>query len=177
MRRGWSRGAQSIAVAALVTFASVAVTWTSGSARAQGPDVEVLYGDVWYPASVVRQTAPDRWRIAYAGYGHEWDEVVGPERLRPPGSGQPSSGGDGSTAPPAGSKRVRAPARLAVGTAVLVAWGGHWYAAHVVGPGADAAATARISYDGYDHAWDEDVGPERLRLAPRGSIGDASRVP
>jgi hypothetical protein len=49
-----------------------------------GALVEVEWGGRFWPAVVLEEIAgpPRVWRIHYEGYGDEWDEVVGPERLR-----------------------------------------------------------------------------------------------
>lgn len=53
-----------------------------------GALVEVEWGGRFWPAVVREEIAgpPRAWRIHYEGYGDEWDEVVGPERLRPRGA-------------------------------------------------------------------------------------------
>ena len=47
-----------------------------------GDPVEVLWGGSYWPAKVLAVRGADRYAIHYDGYGAEWDEVVGPERLR-----------------------------------------------------------------------------------------------
>jgi acylphosphatase len=113
-----------------------------------GAAVEVEYGGTWYPASV-RAVLPDgRVEIAYDGYGEEWNELVGPARIRQPGE-------------PPGAE-VPDPQQLPKDTPIFVEWRGHWY------PGRVRAVTPdgeiEIAYDGYDDQWNEVVGPARVRL-------------
>jgi hypothetical protein len=119
-------------------------------ALSAGDALEVEYGGTWYPATVERVLADGRVEIAYDGYGKEWNEAVGPTRIRrrapqtPPG------------------QAVSSPQSLAKGTAVLIEWHGQWY------PGEVRAVTpdghVEIAYDGYDDAWNETVELDRLRL-------------
>src|SRR5690606_42148427 len=51
-----------------------------------GDKVEVKWGSVWYRAEVKVVEGPGRWKIGYDGYGANWDEIVGPERIRPRGA-------------------------------------------------------------------------------------------
>ncbi len=44
-------------------------------------EVEVEWHGSWWPAVVVEQRGP-RWLVHYEGYGNDWDEVVGPDRIR-----------------------------------------------------------------------------------------------
>ncbi|MEM9186515.1 MAG: caspase family protein [Planctomycetota bacterium] len=56
-----------------------------GDAPAVGDKVEVLWQGTWYKASVIATPAPGQWKIHYEGYGSNWDQVVGPNRIRLPG--------------------------------------------------------------------------------------------
>jgi RNA binding activity-knot of a chromodomain len=47
-----------------------------------GDRVKVDWHNHYYPALVVGIVGPERYRIHYEGYGNEWDENVGPERVR-----------------------------------------------------------------------------------------------
>jgi len=44
-------------------------------------EVEVEWHGSWWPAVVLEQRG-GRWLVHYEGYGSDWDEVVGPERIR-----------------------------------------------------------------------------------------------
>lgn len=122
-----------------------------------GDAVDVLYGSTWYPATVLAVPQAAQWQIAYDGYGAEWYQVVGPERIR------------ARTQRPAAVPPGRAAAhlsRIGPGTNVLVEWRGHWYRARIVRPLSDSAT--RIRYVGYGREWDEDVGAARVRLPVKG---------
>jgi PDZ domain len=66
-----------------------------------GSKVEVQWNGRWFPATIKAVNGPGRWMVAYDGYGSQWDEVVGPDRLRLP------------TAPAAGPARAAATAATA----------------------------------------------------------------
>jgi hypothetical protein len=50
-----------------------------------GDSVEVEWHGDWYPARVLAVTTPfpPTYHIRYDGYGEEWDEDVGLDRIRP----------------------------------------------------------------------------------------------
>ncbi|MBX3206359.1 MAG: hypothetical protein KF764_14900 [Labilithrix sp.] len=50
--------------------------WTSKD------EVEVEWRGSWWPAVVLEKRGGGRWLVRYDGYGSDWDEVVGPERIR-----------------------------------------------------------------------------------------------
>jgi len=64
-----------------------------GAEPQRGQAVEVQWLSAWYPATVVEVVAAGRWKIRYTGFGSEWDEVVGRERIRtlPPAGGPPNA--------------------------------------------------------------------------------------
>ena len=103
-----------------------------------GALVFAKWGKRWWPAQVV-SVSDDGYRVHYDGWESSWDEYVTVERLR------------------------RAPAKLAVqeGDAVQAEYRGKWYAARVLAVRSDGRV--RITYDGWDSSWDEDVVPARLR--------------
>lgn len=47
-----------------------------------GDRVTVEWHNHYYPAVVVGVVGPERYRIHYEGYGNEWDENVGAERIK-----------------------------------------------------------------------------------------------
>lgn len=47
-----------------------------------GDRVTVEFHRHFYPAVVVGVVGPEKYRVHYEGYGNEWDENVGPERIR-----------------------------------------------------------------------------------------------
>lgn len=57
----------------------------------KGDHVEVEWKGTWYAARVVEaKTWPETYVIHYDGYGEEWDEEVGLDRIRAP---SPDNGG------------------------------------------------------------------------------------
>ena len=52
----------------------------AGSWRAR-EEVEVEWHGSWWPAVILEQRG-GRWLVHYEGYGSDWDELVGPERIR-----------------------------------------------------------------------------------------------
>jgi hypothetical protein len=50
---------------------------------AVGDRIEVAWGNRYWPATVLALHEANLARIHYEGYGPEWDEVVGPDRIRP----------------------------------------------------------------------------------------------
>lgn len=49
-----------------------------------GDRVKVEWAGFFYPAVVVGVVGPERYRVHYEGYGSEWDENVGRERIQAP---------------------------------------------------------------------------------------------
>lgn len=107
---------------------------------AQRRAVEVLWGGSWWAAEVVER----RGRLAkihYVGWGSEWDEWVGPERVR-------------AVAP-------RAPLTdPAVGQKLEVEWHGSWWPAQVI---AKKNGFFEIHYTGWSSDWNEWVQLDRMR--------------
>lgn len=104
-------------------------------------------GSYW-PAQVLSVQGP-KVRIHYEGYGSQWDETVGLDRLkqlRTPTIQRPAVG------------------QLAVGDPIQVRWGGRWWPATVIRLGGQGRYG--IHYDGYGPEWDEVVGLDRIRLRP-----------
>lgn len=103
-----------------------------------GTLVYAKWGKRWWPAQVI-SASEDGYRVHYDGWESSWDEYVALERL------------------------CRAPARLDVreGDAVTAEYRGKWYAARVLAVRSDGRI--RITYDGWDSSWDEDVVPARIR--------------
>jgi hypothetical protein len=103
-----------------------------------GARVEVEWQGDWWPAQVLSVKNGKRF-IRYAGYGAEWDEWVGPDRVRP-----------------------YRPDQYQVGAAVQVEWERKWWPARVLDR---RSGLHLIHYDGYGAEWDEWVGPRRIRPA------------
>ncbi len=49
-----------------------------------GDKVKVLWGKRYWAATILSVVGKNRFSIHYDGYGPEWDEVVGPSRIRTP---------------------------------------------------------------------------------------------
>ncbi len=94
-------------------------------------------GQFW-DAQIVEKKGADRFLIHYVGWGPEWDETVGCERIR----------------------RV-----TSNGATVYVEWGQRYWAAEILRLEKDGSA--RIHYVGWGPEWDEVVPPSRiLRATP-----------
>jgi hypothetical protein len=122
---------------------------TLGSPYRVGDAVFVSYGSAWYPAHVETVLPDGRWEISYDGWGREWNQLVGPDRVAKE-----------APVPPGPGRAIGSFTELEAGSAVMVSWNGSWYPGHV------RAVTGRgvwIGYDGYGDEWDEPVGLDRLR--------------
>jgi hypothetical protein len=107
-----------------------------------GDKADVLWKGTWYPATVTKvNDDQSRCFIRYTGYGSEWDEWVGQDRIRIKEAGAST-------------------AAFGVGDAVEVKWKGSWYPASVL---ETKNGKYKIHYDGYSNSWDEWVGPNRIR--------------
>jgi hypothetical protein len=105
-----------------------------------GDGADVLWKGKWYAAKVSRVNEDQsRCYIHYNGYGSNWDEWVGADRIR---------------------VHARAAAGYKVGDPVMVKWKGAWYPASVL---KSQGGNFYIHYDGYDNSWDEWVGTNRIR--------------
>jgi hypothetical protein len=108
---------------------------------ATGAKVEVQRNRQWFPATVI-QPFGDRFLIHYEGFGNEWNETVGLDRIR--------------ALPGPGSARD-----YKVGERVLVVMANRHAAAEIT---AQAGPTSwRVHFDGYGPDVGEVVGPDRLR--------------
>lgn len=104
-----------------------------------GQRLEVSYQGKWYKAKIIGVSGKEV-KVHYVGYNDSWDELVGPDRIRP-----------------------YAPAQFAAGDKVQVLWrtDKKWYPATVV---AGKFGLHHIRYDGYDSSFDEWVGPGAIKL-------------
>lgn len=111
-----------------------------GAMSRVGEKLFVLWGGAYWPATVIGDASDARVRIRYDGYGAEWDENVGADRIK-----------------------HRAPTRTSgrrEGEQLFVWWGGALWPAHVLGIG--TTGRAKIRYDGYGEEWDEEVAGDRI---------------
>lgn len=60
----------------------------SAPGRPVGSKIEVEWHGRYYPATVLATTPDGKTRIHYDGYGDEWDEDVGEDRIREPVTGE-----------------------------------------------------------------------------------------
>ncbi len=56
----------------------------SGDRHAVGDAVVVRFEGVWYPAKVIGEVSDGRWEIRYDGWGAEWNQLVGTDRIAVP---------------------------------------------------------------------------------------------
>ena len=125
--------------------------------------VFVAWGGSYWPAEILAQLDGRRSAIHYVGWGSEWDEIVGPERLA--------------------YAVERALERARVGEQIYVEWQGSYWPARVV---ALRGSAVGIHYEGWGDEWDETVPAGRwvrLRLDRRHlealaalRVGDAVEV-
>jgi Agenet domain len=121
-----------------------------------GTHVQVARQGQWYPAVVVQPLNEGRFLVHYDNTGNEWNEAVGPDRIKPLAAGA-SAGG---------------PARdYHAGEKVLVSYQNRLLFADVVTQ--VSADSWRVHYDGYGTEAGETVGPERLRRPFVGTTGHA----
>lgn len=133
----------------LAGLALVAALAWAGYAHAEcpvGSRADVLWQGKWYPAAV-KKARGDQAYIHYDGYGDNWDEWVGPDRIK-----------CGSAAPAATARA----ASFSKGDAVSVKWKGTWYDARVTGVNKKGNSW-KIHYDGYGDNWDEWVSQDRIK--------------
>lgn len=123
-----------------------------GKAAPEVTVCEVEWAGSWYPAKVL-ETKEGKFHIKYDGYGDEWNEWVGMDRIRFP------------------AKK----AAVALPDKVEVEWAGTWYPAKVI---EKKDGKFHIKYDGYSDTFNEWVGPERIRAAKdpaKDPVDDAER--
>jgi hypothetical protein len=153
------------------------------SAHPVGEAVTVDVNGQPLPARIVAVTGPDRWLVRYDGYGPQYDQEIGQDRLRAPapppapvaiGPSAPAAPAEppakpdkagkkgGKAEPPPAAPPVNAP--LQVGDAVVVSQRGALFPATIVGVG--SAGQWRVHFDGA-FGGDEDVAVDRVqRLHP-----------
>ena len=101
-----------------------------------GERLLVEYGGEWCKARVMKSKG-DKVYVHYPGWSSEWDEWVGPNRVRP-----------------------YAPKQFPKGAKVQVEWKGKWWPATVL----DGRLGIHYThYDGHSEVWDEWVSPKRIR--------------
>lgn len=113
-----------------------------------------------YPAYIVDAPKPSKFKVHYDGYDAAWDEEVPLARIK--------GMVEGVVIPPEPPAKVRAKAIQAaqkntykLKDRVRVEWHGQIYPATVTG--IVGQEQYRVTYDGYDHEWDEIVGLSRIQ--------------
>jgi len=124
-----------------------------------GDHVYVEWEGNAYPAMILAQVGPTKYKVHYDGYDNVWDEVVTRERIKGPVEGTPVH--------PEPPPKVRAKGAAAaatnvykVGDRVRVDWHGQMYPAvitSIVGQ-----ERYRVHYEGYGTEWDETIGLNRI---------------
>jgi hypothetical protein len=142
-----ARRRAALLLALLAFHAAAGFAQVPAGAYRAGQAVEVEYGGAWYPAVVVSVEAAG-WRIRYDGYGDEWDETVGAERIRLGAVAAPA---------PAGAAAVPADALSAIG-AYLGDDGKIYYDPEAIGLTRDGVVVARIDGDRRAYVGDREVG-------------------
>ena len=150
-------------------FASSA--FAQGTPCTVGGSIDVLWNGDWYAATI--EAGPNgmgQCYIGYDGWGNEWDEWVGADRMRPRGgaaavAAPAAPAAAAPTAPPAAAAPAAPPAApnpCPMGGSVSVLWNGDWYNA-TIEAGPNAMGQCYIGYDGWGDEWDEWVGSDRMR--------------
>src|SRR5262245_13079424 len=116
-----------------------------------------------YPAYIVEKKSTARYRVHFDGYDPRWDDDVTIDRIKGRISGPVS-------APPPPEKVARAAPKSSgtqstlgpfkAGDRVRVKWRGSLYPATIVA--VVAQDKYLVHYDGYEAAWDETVGADRV---------------
>ena len=127
-----------------------------------GDGVLVEWEGKVYPAKIVAQVGPTKFKVHYDGYDAMWDEVVPKDRIR--------GHAEGPVINPEPPPKVRAKALSAaqsnvykVGDRIRVEWHGHVYSATITS--IVGAERYRIHYEGYGPEWDETVGLSRIQVS------------
>jgi hypothetical protein len=134
---------------------SAAVPTFGASDMPPGTHVQVARAGQWFPATIVQPLGEGRFMIHYDNYGNEFNEVVGPDRLKTAGGG-----------PGAGPAHDYKP-----GDKVLVTYQGRLLVADVavqVTP-----ESWKVHYDGWGPEASETVGPDRVRRPFTGTSAHA----
>jgi len=104
----------------------------AGFSQVKGDKVTVLWNGQWYPATVL-EVGKTTWKIHYDGYGAEWDEWVGSDRIK---------------------------VSYKKGDWIQVLWNKSWYKAQILDVN---GSKYKIHYDGYGAEWDEWVTTDRMK--------------
>jgi hypothetical protein len=149
-----------VRVRAAVAFLLLLVLAACKKSYSVGDHVYVEWDGKDYPAMILSQSGPTKYKVHYDGYDAVWDEVVVRERVR--------GHVEGNVINPEPPAKVRAKALVAsqtnvhkVGDRVRVEWHGQLYPAVITA--IVGQEKYRIHYDGYGTEWDETVGGPRIQ--------------
>jgi hypothetical protein len=131
--------------------AAGAASWKTGD------KVEVKWGGTWYPA-VILEVKEDIFKIHYDGYGSNWDEWVGSDRIR-----------SGPAAAPA--VPVASDSAWKVGDKVE-AWNVAWFPAEILAVGTgERQGYYRVHYSNFSDASDQWLKADSIRARESGGAG------
>jgi hypothetical protein len=102
-----------------------------------GEVIEVKTKDKWWTGRIIEEKG-NRVKVTHPGWGADWDEWAGPNRVRP----------------------VQKEA-IPKGTRVRVEWNGQWYDARIVEV---VEGVHRVHYEGYPNSDDEFVSRGRIQM-------------
>lgn len=153
--------------------------FTGVTAFPVGTAVQVIAGGPQtYPGKIIAAVRQDQWIVRLDGAGPEYDQIVGPDRVRPlPPAASPAAATPSAPAPTAAPATTAAPAPAAAtakppeaapesfkaGDAVLLLVRSVYYPAKVTGPGA-AQGTSKVRVEGASA--DEEVSQKLLTRLP-----------
>ena len=125
-----------------------------------GAHVQINRNSQWLPGAIVRQLGPNRYQVHYDGFGAEWDEAVGLDRLRP-GAEAGAAGTVAKDYRPGEKILVRAQNRLLLADVVQQVSPEVW----------------RVHYDGYGPEVAESVPAPRMRRQHAGTSAFGASQP
>ena len=127
---------------------------------AVGDHVYVEWDGNAYPAMILSQVGPTKYKVHYDGYDAIWDETVTRDRIKGHVEGTPVN-----PEPPAKVRATGAAAAQSnvykVGDRVRVEFHGQLYPATITS--IVGQERYRIHYEGYGQEWDETVGLSRIQ--------------
>ncbi len=118
-----------------------------------------------YPAYIIEKKSATRFRVHYDGYDARWDDDVSLERVHGRITGAvtpppPPSWVARASGVPKGAASSEPVSPYKVGDRVRVTWRGATYNATIID--VITPTRVRVHYDGYETAWDEKIGIDRI---------------
>jgi sRNA-binding protein len=154
----------------------VVATEVSSTIYKVGDKIQVLWGNSYYPSSVIEIGSNDKagkYKINYDGWSSNSDEWVGTDRIRSAdiqdgkvvaarktasSTTTTNSSATTETATTTSTKTYK------VGDKIQVLWGSKYYPSSVIEIGSnDKAGKYKINYDGWSSSSDEWVGTDRIK--------------